>query len=489
MNLFQGARFWLSMTVPQRLRFKNLIKEYGGEVVLMERDADVKLVDHRRKDLPRDTFSYQYVERSINNGRLEDLEAYRVGPSGQRPMGATNIATKSTRSFFTLEEDQILHDWVAHFQQEPNAPVQGNTIYRELAELFPQHPWQSWRSRYIRHLWDKPRPGPGSPLSFEEIIRRAPSQRDSRPKTLPTRTSSTNPAARPSSSRIPHAGLPAPAQATAANNSERVQVLAPKSPAQQQNISPLKRRAVDDPATAGPSSRRPRHESPEFRPESPRMTAVQTAVTHPKSSSSHIPSATTRPLTGLGVPELFPTSDPSAQTPRRISREAPPHPANATEQAARPAPPRPLGDNAFAQSGRFKQKPKPRPSVKDVFQDPVDPVFLELPFLPPSPVQEVTDIETWIDQRVARGAKEYHVLNALHCASMDPERADKVLKYLTAGKGVPNDMPGVWTAEDDECVQAMEHSRVERVLTKHGAQAYQERWEFLNMARENGLIE
>jgi telomeric repeat-binding factor 2-interacting protein 1 len=220
------------------------------------------------------------------------------------------------------------------------------------------------------------------------------------------------------------------------------------------------------------------------------MTAIPTAVSHPDSGSSHISSAPTRPLAGLGIPELFPTSNPSTQTPRRISREPSPHPANATEQAARPAPPRPLGDNAFAQSGRFKkQKPKPRLPVKDVFEDPVDPIFLELPFLPPSPVQDVTDIETWIDQRVARGAKEWHVLNALHCASMDPERADKVLEYLTAGKGIPSDMPGVWTAEDDECVQAMEHSRVQRALTKHGAQAYQERWEFLNMARDSEIIE
>lgn len=28
MNLFQGARFWLSLTVPQRQRFKELIKVF-----------------------------------------------------------------------------------------------------------------------------------------------------------------------------------------------------------------------------------------------------------------------------------------------------------------------------------------------------------------------------------------------------------------------------------------------------------------------------
>lgn len=50
-------------------------------------------------------------------------------------MGASNIPTKSTRSFFTLEEDQIVFDWVEHLGQEPGAPVQGNKIYQDLSEL------------------------------------------------------------------------------------------------------------------------------------------------------------------------------------------------------------------------------------------------------------------------------------------------------------------------------------------------------------------
>jgi telomeric repeat-binding factor 2-interacting protein 1 len=67
--------------------------------------------------------------------------------------------------------------------------------------------------------------------------------------------------------------------------------------------------------------------------------------------------------------------------------------------------------------------------------------------------------------------------------------ADKVLEYLTAGKGIPDDMRGVWTAEDDECLQAEEYSRVQRALTKHGEEAYKERWEYLSLARQTGLIE
>jgi len=74
------------------------------------------------------------VERSIQNGQLEDLEAHRAGPSAPRPMGASNIPKKGKRSYFTLKEDQLVFDWVEHFGQE-RAPVQGNKIYQDFSEL------------------------------------------------------------------------------------------------------------------------------------------------------------------------------------------------------------------------------------------------------------------------------------------------------------------------------------------------------------------
>lgn len=33
-----------------------IVKQNGGTVVLFEKDADVKLVDHTRKNLPPDTY-------------------------------------------------------------------------------------------------------------------------------------------------------------------------------------------------------------------------------------------------------------------------------------------------------------------------------------------------------------------------------------------------------------------------------------------------
>jgi telomeric repeat-binding factor 2-interacting protein 1 len=50
-------------------------------------------------------------------------------------MGASNIPTKSTRSFYTLKEDQLLFDWVEAYGQEQTVPIQGNKIYQDLGEL------------------------------------------------------------------------------------------------------------------------------------------------------------------------------------------------------------------------------------------------------------------------------------------------------------------------------------------------------------------
>lgn len=71
-GLFKGTQFWLSHNVPQRARFKELItvqslmprhcsialtnvQNNGGILRLYEKDADIRLVDHLRKNLPPDT--------------------------------------------------------------------------------------------------------------------------------------------------------------------------------------------------------------------------------------------------------------------------------------------------------------------------------------------------------------------------------------------------------------------------------------------------
>jgi len=47
-------------------------------------------------------------------------------------MGASHIPKKGTRTDFSLEDDQILYDWLHPAEKVVGAPINGNKIYQEL---------------------------------------------------------------------------------------------------------------------------------------------------------------------------------------------------------------------------------------------------------------------------------------------------------------------------------------------------------------------
>ena len=128
----------------------------------------------------------------------------------------------------------------------------------------------------------------------------------------------------------------------------------------------------------------------------------------------------------------------------------------------------------------------------------VNALLLEMPFHPSSPEPESEpeqdeneneddqeihpDIDSWIDARLARGDVELPViLEALQSTSMNPEYAEIVLEQFAAGKGIPHDMPGVWTAEDDKCLQGGDQRDIERLFKTHGEELCEARYEFLRL--------
>ncbi|KAL8771845.1 MAG: hypothetical protein Q9209_002783 [Squamulea sp. 1 TL-2023] len=157
-TLFQGARFWLSQKVPQRNRFIEEVKANGGEVTPLEKEADVKIVDHARKQQLPGTYSYQYIEDSVRNGALEDLEQYAVGPpvGTIRAVGSVIQPAKSGRTKFTSDDDHQLVNWVNGIEQRGGA-TSGNEIYKQLEAKNPRHTWQSWRDRWVKTLKNLPR--------------------------------------------------------------------------------------------------------------------------------------------------------------------------------------------------------------------------------------------------------------------------------------------------------------------------------------------
>lgn len=101
----------------------------------LEKNADYRLVDHTKPNLVPGTYSYQFVEKSIRNKKLEDPEYHRVGSSTNnvRPVGSSTFRAKSTRHTFSAEDDQILYDWMKPFEEQ-GGKWRGNKIYQQLEE-------------------------------------------------------------------------------------------------------------------------------------------------------------------------------------------------------------------------------------------------------------------------------------------------------------------------------------------------------------------
>jgi hypothetical protein len=132
-QLFAGKKFWVAQRVPARNTLLDSIKANGGEVVLLEKQADYMIADHFRRDCPPGSISYEFVTRSIHEGRLRDPEDHRAGPPVGEPRepGALHRPAKSSRTPFTPEEDKILYKWVRDCEAA-GGMSRGNAIYKQL---------------------------------------------------------------------------------------------------------------------------------------------------------------------------------------------------------------------------------------------------------------------------------------------------------------------------------------------------------------------
>ena len=77
--------------------------------------------------------SYTFIERSIRNGALEDLDDHKVGPpeGNIRSIGSVVQPAKGTRNKYTDADDHILWNWVNENPQKGGG-TDGNEIYKQL---------------------------------------------------------------------------------------------------------------------------------------------------------------------------------------------------------------------------------------------------------------------------------------------------------------------------------------------------------------------
>lgn len=132
-QLFAGKKFFVAQRVPFRNTYLNMIRNNGGELVLLEKKADYLIFDHIRHDCPPGSISYTFIEKSIEEGELQDPEKHRIGPPAgtAREAGALAQPTKSGRAAYTAEEDRILYKWVRDAERQGKL-ASGNQIYKEL---------------------------------------------------------------------------------------------------------------------------------------------------------------------------------------------------------------------------------------------------------------------------------------------------------------------------------------------------------------------
>ncbi|KAI0887784.1 uncharacterized protein GGS22DRAFT_89092 [Annulohypoxylon maeteangense] len=163
-GLFKNMKFWVAQRVPMRLTWIQKIQDNGGKVVPLEKDADLLIADHLKKNSPPGSYSYEWIEDSIKAGVLQTREDYICAPAGQTQPTSSAAPRKGTRAAFTAEDDKILIRWVMKKEREGEA-LSGYEIYKELEAKHPNHTYQSWQARWVKKLQHLPRPE----LSDEEL--------------------------------------------------------------------------------------------------------------------------------------------------------------------------------------------------------------------------------------------------------------------------------------------------------------------------------
>ncbi|KAI7783394.1 hypothetical protein LA080_011955 [Diaporthe eres] len=131
-DLFRGLKLFISLRVPQRERWANLVQGNGGEVVKLEKQADMLIADHIKKNgaaPPADSYSWQWIEYSVKNGFLQPKDDYRI--EGVPAAGASAPAKGKQRVKFTKEDDEILARFVLNHERQGHA-TKGNVIFEDL---------------------------------------------------------------------------------------------------------------------------------------------------------------------------------------------------------------------------------------------------------------------------------------------------------------------------------------------------------------------
>ncbi|EZF35715.1 hypothetical protein TMEN_4573 [Trichophyton mentagrophytes] len=453
-QLFTDMRFWLSPTVPQRTHMRRQIEVHGGRVVILEKDADILLVDHLKKENKPGTYSYQFVERSIRQRVLQEPGEFLVGaPRGSVRQPGMGPA-KRYRKPFTAEDDQTLYDWIERYKLAGGA-VSGNKIYQQLEQQHPNHTWQAWRDRYIKKVSYLPRPGPFTKAdrdvlleNAEDILEVSPDAEDemwSEFAKNESRHSATewknyfHTYVRP----IYESKLKKKRQAM-----PRYSSISDTTKGSRGNTSTVDSRQIGG---TGSDVQTPQAKRRRTLPDCFVSSDVNpTGADSRKGSSLELESSLSRSFS-VGF----------SKSPVTFREEPPRQHMNSKRQEV------PLQ--------RIVQEPRQSPHLVAQGTQNINAEQYNVE-------EEAEKVAEWIKSRVSRSRgvlSEEQVKMALRCTSLDRILADEVLEYFRAGKGIPLDMKGVWSEEDDAALQGVDPRAIARIEQKHGREEFDVRFEYL----------
>ncbi|ROW03648.1 hypothetical protein VPNG_07152 [Cytospora leucostoma] len=159
-DLFKGLKLWISHRVPQRSRWIDLVKGNGGEVVPLEKQADMLIADNIKRGgaaPPPGSYTWQWIDYSVKNGFLQQREDYLITAASEPRAVGSSAPAKKTRTPFTNHDDLILTKFVVAQERAGNS-TKGTEIFKELERKQPRHTWQSWRERWVKNLAYRTKP-------------------------------------------------------------------------------------------------------------------------------------------------------------------------------------------------------------------------------------------------------------------------------------------------------------------------------------------
>jgi hypothetical protein len=151
-ELFAGMKFFVMQRIPMRETYMDAItvvlnpprnlmllistpQRNGGEVVKLDKHADIIIADHAKKNNPMGSISWTFIDQSVARGRLEDAEDHRAGPETHtvREVGSAQ-PPRSGRTPFTAQDDRDLFIWVTKAERT-GIPLKGNDMYQQLEQI------------------------------------------------------------------------------------------------------------------------------------------------------------------------------------------------------------------------------------------------------------------------------------------------------------------------------------------------------------------